>query len=259
MRWAVDDLFERRVANHVRVVDLSGKRAMTGVSFHAEFTCRSRQRRRLAYQNAPDVDKHKETHVHKLVQWEQEREDVIRQTLCVAIDRVERVRRERSGNCRRGKAGGHGRGGDEYMGKGHWKPKRTRQLTEPLVVRLVDVLVDARVVLESVYPVDASVGKDEEEGDRKEHVCDSVIGYVLVELAVSANLCDEPWQGHEVECGESAQRGFDFEADLVFVEARVLHHFVVEDKVVGRGGKCEVEEQDADIGDRIQRDALPVG
>ena len=59
---------------------------------------------------------------------------MVGQRLCIAVQRVEGVR---------GKGCGH----------------------DPLVVRLMDVLVDARVVQTAVDPVDQRVGEGEEEGE----------------------------------------------------------------------------------------------
>ena len=85
-------------------------------------------------EDGPDVDEDEEGDVGKLGEGEQEGEHVVRQRLGVAVQRVEGVR-------------GKGRGHD------------------PLVVRLVDVLVDAWVVQTAVDPIDQRVGEEEEEGE----------------------------------------------------------------------------------------------
>jgi len=41
----------------------------------------------------------------------------------------------------------------------------------------------------------------------------------------------------------------DFEFNLVLEEARVLHHFVIEDEVVGERRDDEVQQMNADEGD----------
>jgi len=83
-------------------------------------------------QDGPDVDEDEEEDVCEFRKWEQEGEDVVGKALGVAVGGVERVRGE---------------------GRGH----------DPLVVRLVDVFVDAWVVETAVDPVDGRVGEEEEE------------------------------------------------------------------------------------------------
>lgn len=87
-------------------------------------------------QDSPDVDEDEEEDVCELGQRENEGEDVIRKTLSVAVGGVERVRGERSRH-------------------------------DPLVVWLVDVLVDTGMVQTTVDPVDGRVGEEEEEGKLK--------------------------------------------------------------------------------------------
>lgn len=70
MRWAVDDLFQGAVADHVRVVNEDG----------------------------PAVDKDKEAHVDEAMEGEEVDEDVVGQRLSIAVERVERVRGKWRGN-----------------------------------------------------------------------------------------------------------------------------------------------------------------
>lgn len=119
-------------------------------------------------QDGPAVDKDKQANVDESVQREQKDKDVVRQRLRIPVHRVERVRRKRCGH-------------------------------QPLVVRLVDVLVQSRVVLEPVHPVDAKVGKEQEEGHAEHGVDNAVVGDVGVELRVPPNLGDEPRQRHQVQ------------------------------------------------------------
>lgn len=74
---------------------------------------------------------------------------------------------------------------------------------EPLVVRLVNVLVDSRVVLEPVNPVDEEVGEDEEKWNRENGVGPTKVRDVVVKLAVTTNLENKPWDCEEVEGEES--------------------------------------------------------
>lgn len=114
--------------------------------------------------DGPDVDEDEESHGGELGQREQEWEDVIWQTLGVSVKRVESVRGERRGH-------------------------------DPLVVGLVDVLVDARVVQAAVDPVDAEVGKDEEEGVLSVLVPRTrALFYRVVKLGVATHFGEKP--GH---------------------------------------------------------------
>jgi hypothetical protein len=133
-----------------------------------------------------------------------------------------------------------------------WKGKvDQRERTDPLVVGLVDVLVDERVVLDSVDPVDSNVGEQEEERNRSEQVQPPVVGDLVVEHAVTAHLGDEPGDGHEVQPGEGLERVDDLLSNLILKEPGVLHHPVVEDVVVGEARHREVHEVDADVDHKV--------
>lgn len=80
-----------------------------------------------------------------------------------------------------------------------------RRWDDPLVVRLVNVLVQPRVVLDAVNPVDAKVGEEEEEGHRQNGVRNAVVADVLVQLAVAANLAQEPRQREGIQRREGSQ------------------------------------------------------
>lgn len=82
--------------------------------------------------DSPDLDESEESNVGKLLKWEHEWEKVVRHALAVSVERVESVR-------------------------GVWCRH------DPLVVRLVESLVDKRVVQATMDPVDAEVGKHQEQ------------------------------------------------------------------------------------------------
>lgn len=150
----------------------------------------------------PEVDKHKECNIGHLLKRKDEREDVVRQGLSEAIKRVEGVA---------GKGSRH----------------------NPLVVKLVQILVDQTVVKPAMSPVDAKVGKKKEEWELKEVIpqAGSIFGGV-VQFAVASNFeeeegrCDDghDWHGL-VGCN-------DLHADLIFNESRVLKGALVEDEYV---------------------------
>ena len=84
-------------------------------------------------QNGPEVDKDEENHICDLGEREQEREDVVRDGLAPTVDRVEGVA------CKWGRH-------------------------DPLVVGLVQPLVDERVMKSPMNPVDPEVSEGDEEG-----------------------------------------------------------------------------------------------
>lgn len=84
-------------------------------------------------QDGPEVDKDEEQNKGHFLQGKEEGEDMVGDGLGEAVERVEGV-------------GGKGRGHD------------------PFVVWLVKTLVDERVVQPAMDPVDAEIGKHDEEG-----------------------------------------------------------------------------------------------
>lgn len=82
-------------------------------------------------EDGPDINIHEQRNIGELVQWQDKGEDVVGDALSPAVDRVESVR---------------------GIGRRH----------HPLMVRFMQVLVDARVVERAVDPVDEEIGEDEE-------------------------------------------------------------------------------------------------
>lgn len=56
---------------------------------------------------------------------------------------------------------------------------------------------------------------------------------------------------------EGPQTRLNLELNLVFEEARMLHHLMVENKLVGEAGTDEIEEVNADEGHDGEREELP--
>lgn len=131
-------------------------------------------------------------------------------------------------------------------------------LTDPLVVRLVNVLVHTGVVLEAMNPVDANVVKRHVQHRRDQQPRPAIVADVLVQQALAADLCQEPGQCEDVDDGDGGQRRLDLLADLVLQEARMVLEPPVEDEVVGEGAEDEVERAGADLCDDQQRDDLAV-
>ena len=153
-------------------------------------------------ENRPEVDEDEECDIRQLLQGEEEGEDVVRQRLRKAIERVE------------GMAG---------IRRGH----------DPLVMGLVKVLVDERVVQVAMDPVDAEIGEDEEDGELEEVVPESraLLGRV-VELAVPADFEAHQWSRAERHEGHRLVGLDDLEPDLVLDELWVVQSALVENEVV---------------------------
>lgn len=153
-------------------------------------------------EDGPEVDEAEKEDVGDLLQGEDEGEDVVWDTLGPAIERVEGVRGIRARH-------------------------------DPLVVRLVQGLVDAGVVQATVDPVDEEIGKADEEGDLEEAVeREGLFGGSVVELGVSADLKNEErssQQGHWRHCGHGLS---DLQTNLVLEEFWVLVGCLVPNKDV---------------------------
>lgn len=166
--------------------------------------------------NGPEVDKDEEEDVGHLLQREDEGEDVVRDGLHEAVDGVE------------GMAG---------KGRRH----------DPLVVRLVQVLVDPRVVQVSVNPVDPEIGEDEEEGELEDVVPQArSLGGDVVELAEAADFEQEERRSEERHEGHRLVGLDDLEPDLVLDVLGVVHGALVKDEDVGQCCEDEVDNKTKD-------------
>lgn len=162
-------------------------------------------------QHGPDVDEHEQREVRGLMQREQEREDVIRNALRVAIERVESVARER---------GRH----------------------DPLVVRLVQATVQNRMMQRAVDPVDKEVGERQEERELERKVPPSVVFDVPVQLPVVLHLEQKQRRREDRHQRQTHRRLRNLLPHLILEEFRVLERVLVKDKDVGEGGEGEVDE-----------------
>lgn len=128
-----------------------------------------RLKRILAIVNhdSPDIDHDEERDVRKLLQREHEGENVVGDALRETVQRVERM-----------------------AGKG--------RRNNPLVVGLVQVLVDKRVVQAAVDPVDEGVCEEEEEGELQNVVPPArTFGSRVVHFAPAADFSKESGDGQE--------------------------------------------------------------
>lgn len=122
MRWSIDDVLERMTGDHVRIMN----------------------------EDAPEVDRNKKCEVQVPLNREKEDEQVVRERLSEAIDRVERMGCEWRRYCHRVSVN------DEQ--------RTESERTYPLMMRLMQSLVDKRYMEPAVYPIDAEVGEQQEPG-----------------------------------------------------------------------------------------------
>lgn len=157
-------------------------------------------------QHGPDVDEHEKRNVGELLKREQEREDVVRNRLGVTIERVESV------GC-------------------EWSRH------DPLVVRLVQGFVNERVVQSTVNPVDAEIGKGNEEGELQPGVpatqapCRALRERV-VDQGVAIDFGKEPGYGEDGNDGHCGEGLADLHANLVLEVLGVLECVLVENEDV---------------------------
>ena len=169
--------------------------------------------------DGPDIDKSKQRNVGEFLQREEEGEHVVGDALREAVERVERMARKR---------GRH----------------------DPLVVRLVQALVEFGVVQPAMDPVDEEVGEGDEKGELEEVVKGKggVVG-AIVEEGVAADFGNEEGSGEDGHDGEGGVGLFDFERDLVFEVFGVREGGVVEDEEVGEAGAEVVDDEAEEPGE----------
>ena len=153
-------------------------------------------------EDGPEVDEAEQEDVGQLLQWEDEGEDVIRHALGPAVQGVKGVRGE---------------------GTRH----------DPLVVRLVQSLVDAGVVQPTVDPVDEEIGEEDEERELQDAVVrEGLIGDGIVELGIASNLQDEERRCQKSHRGHGAHGLLHFHGNLVLEELGMVVSRLVPDEDV---------------------------
>lgn len=164
-------------------------------------------------QDGPEVDETEKENVGKLLERENEREQVVGHTLRPTVHRVESMRRE---------------------GARH----------DPLVVRFVQGLVDQRVVQATVNPVDAKIGERDEQRELYKAVApERLIRERVIEFGVTTNFRDQERRSEERHNGHRLHGLLDFHGNLVLEKFRVMDGRLVPDKDVGEGGANEVCDQ----------------
>lgn len=194
----------------VKMVHSMARSSVNNRAVHDEFA--------VVNEDRPHVDEDEQTNISHLLKWEDEWEDVVWDTLRKSIKRVESVGRKW---CRH----------------------------NPLMMWLMQRLIDKWVVQTAVNEVDEEVGEEEEERKLEPLVPSSwTLGGGVVELRITLKFrC-------EADCGEERHQwhggvGLNhLQLDLVLQELWMCEGCVVEDEVVGGGGDDEVEEETEEPG-----------
>lgn len=136
--------------------------------------------------------------------------------------------------------------------------RKKKTLTDPLVVWLVNVFVNAWVVLQTMNPIDAKIVESHVRDCREHQKGPAIVAHIAIEQAVATNLGQEPRQGQDVDDGHGAHRRVDLLANLILQEARVVLEPPVVDEVVGKRAKDKVKRGCADLGEDEDRYDLAV-
>lgn len=111
---------------------------------------------------------------------------------------------------------------------------------DPLVMRLVKLLIYGWMVQSTVNQVDPEIGKYEERRELEPHIALSVVVNVLVELRVPTDLQQKTGCGEDGHHRERPHGLRNFLPDLVFEKLRVLEGVFVEDEHVGERREDEI-------------------
>ena len=104
----------------------------------------------------------------------------------------------------------------------------------PLVMRLVQRLVDERMVQATMDPVNEKVGKADKEGELDDVVkCKGGVRGRVVEFSVTADFTKEKRHGEDGHEGKRYEGLFDLKPNLVFEVLRVCEGSMVEDEDIG--------------------------
>lgn len=178
-------------------------------------------------QNGPDLDQNEHDQVQVSLHRADEDKDVVGQRLNKAVGRVESQSSK----------------GSRY---------------NPLVVRLVNVLVDARVVLQTVNPVNGDIVESHVQHSRKDHEAPAIFVDIGVQQAVTPHLGEENGQGHEVDEWHSRHGGDNLLANLVLQETRVVFQAAVKDEIVREGREYPVQRAGTELGENKNRYDLAI-
>ena len=151
-------------------------------------------------EDGPDVYEDEKGDVGEFLEGKEKREEVIWNALGEAVEGMERMR-------------------------GVWRGH------DPFVVGFVEGFVEAGVVEAAVDPVDAEVGKADEEGELEVVVeCEGCVRRCVVEFSVAADFEEEKGSGEDGHDGHGDHGLSDFEGDLVLEVFGMGDRGVVEDE-----------------------------
>lgn len=163
--------------------------------------------------DCPDIDENKQEDVGEFLQGEEKREDVIGHALQVAVHWVEGMR-------------------------------SVRRRHDPLVVRLVEALVDERVVQAAVDPVDEEVGEGNEDGELQIVVPESgPLGGGVEHFGVATHFQHEEGDREDGHYGQRHVSLSNLLTNLVFQILRMVEGGFVKDEDVGEGRADIVDHQ----------------
>ena len=161
----------------------------------------------------PDIDEYEQEDVGEFLQGEEKREDVVGHALQVAVHWVEGVR-------------------------------GVRRRHDPLVVRLVEALVDERVVQAAVDPVDEEVGEGNEDGELQIVVPESgPLDGGVVHFGVATHFQREEGDREDGHYGQRDVGLSDLLTNLVFQILWMVEGSFVKDEDVGEGRADIVDHQ----------------
>lgn len=124
------------------------------------------------------------------------------------------------------------------------------------MVWLVDVLVDAGMVLETVDPVDEEIGEEEIQRYAEHKVRPSVIRDVVVDHGMSSDLSQKPRKRHGVDPRNGNHRRLDLHPNLILQKPRVVLQPPVEKAEIADRAEQKVHRSSTDGRDDVERDAL---
>lgn len=123
---------------------------------------------------------------------------------------------------------------------------------------LVDILVDAWVVLQSVDPVDGNVVESHVQNGRNGQPGPAIALHIAIQQTVAADLGKKPRKSQDVDERNGGQGRLDLLAHLVLEEPRVVLQTSVEDEVIRQCAEDKVEGGCAELGDEKNRHGLAV-
>ena len=166
--------------------------------------------------DGPKVDEAKEEDICDLLEGKDKREDVVRDALRPAVNGVEGVGRIRAGH-------------------------------DPLVMGLMQGLVNERVMETPMDPVDAKIGESEEERELEDAVVrEWLFSERVIEFGIASDLGDEERSGQQGHERHRTHCLHDLHWDLVLEEFRMLEGGLVPDEDVGQSCTDEIDKEAED-------------